>query len=263
MEMTYALPWGARTSDAFSLATNTRDFCGTGSPVPVNYLGLFRESSRPAALDVTDFCILVVQDIANNIDLTQSIANSFDTWRSGPRKPSVPSGYTFWLTHAFAPNAGFAVMHRERVDDAITYFSLNTSQAAEVFAVSRPTIYGWRQGQPVRDHAKRERVEQIVALASFWRKFSSAPVGDGLNWKNPVTGQTLLMLLSAQPLDMAGTETHLQTLHEALRAFWARSNTLTSSNAADGFAPMPERWRRETRRRSASANALRAKPNDF
>jgi hypothetical protein len=150
----------------------------------------------------------------------------------------------------------------ECVDAAMLWLSLSATQAAIVFGVTRQTIYDWRAGQTLRAH-HQGRLEQVRELVKYWKTISQTPVGDAQNWFDESTGKTLLNLLSEPSIDRSAVERHLRALHTHLDKFWAEADAISAKNANDGFAPIPERWRREMRRETSGRNIGSGKQNGF
>lgn len=267
MEMTYNLPRVARSLGTGPFAVNdSSEFYGTGASVPVDVIGLRCNASRSASLEQPQLWITVEQDPAKEIDLDHSLGASFINWWGGTLSLATYSPYVVQIAStviaAQEANRRF-LSAKEQVDEAMLYFSLNTSQAAMVFAVSRPTIYGWREGQPLRDRAHRERMELISGMVQFWKKLSATPVGEAQGWVDATTGRTLLSLLVAQNLATTGVQRHLEALHRHIQEFWSSSNALIASNTNDGFAPVPKRWRKEMRRNTSGRKIRKGKSNGF
>ena len=88
------------------------------------------------------------------------------------------------------------------VDRARSVFGLNISETAEVFRVSRPTIYQWMKLQDsaqVRSRADRERIKAIYQAAQLWK--ARAPLKG--RWPQTIlpSGTTVLDILKAPKID--------------------------------------------------------------
>lgn len=88
------------------------------------------------------------------------------------------------------------------VDMARTVFGLNISETAEVFRVSRPTIYQWlklKDIEQVRSREDRERIKAIYQAVQLWQQ--QAPLKG--RWRQAIlpSGTTVLDILKAQLID--------------------------------------------------------------
>lgn len=81
-------------------------------------------------------------------------------------------------------------------------FSLNVSDAAEVFRVSRPTIYQWAKldaMDQIRSSQDRERLKKLYEITTVW---TAGPKLRGRWYVQPLaSGKTILDLLKAENLD--------------------------------------------------------------
>lgn len=114
-------------------------------------------------------------------------------------------------------------------------FSLNISETAEVFGITRQTAYQWMKltdMEQVRSHENRDRIKQLYGAAQLWQ---THPPLKG-RWLHAIlaTGNTVLDLLKASPVDL-----------DALQAAY---HALTASSA--------ERRREEGERATQAATAL-------
>lgn len=83
-------------------------------------------------------------------------------------------------------------------------FALTIRDAADVFQVSRPTIYQWLKldsMEAVRSHRDRERMKKLYGIANAW---AAKPQLHG-RWDQFVlqSGETVIDLLKKDPLDIA------------------------------------------------------------
>ena len=88
------------------------------------------------------------------------------------------------------------------VDMARSVFGLNISETAEVFHVSRPTIYQWLKLEDiehVRSKEDRERIKAIYHAAQLWQR--KAPLKG--RWQQVIlpSGATVLDILKAQQIN--------------------------------------------------------------
>lgn len=83
-------------------------------------------------------------------------------------------------------------------------FSLNVSDAADVFRVSRPTIYQWAKlgaMEQIRSGRDRERLKKLNEIATVW---SARPKLSGRWYDRPLeSGQTILDLFKVENLDVS------------------------------------------------------------
>lgn len=83
-------------------------------------------------------------------------------------------------------------------------FSLNVSDAAEVFRVSRPTIYQWAKldaMDQIRSSQDRERLKRLYEISTVWM---ARPKLRGRWYVQPLaSGKTILDLLKDENLDSA------------------------------------------------------------
>lgn len=88
------------------------------------------------------------------------------------------------------------------VDLARNVFGLNISETADVFRVSRPTIYQWlklEDMEQVRSREDRERIKAVYQAAQLWQQY---PLLKG-RWLQAIlpSGTTALDILKAQKID--------------------------------------------------------------
>jgi len=99
------------------------------------------------------------------------------------------------------------------LDRVRSVFGLNISETAEVFGVTRQTVYQWMKLadlEQVRAHENRDRLKQIYGAAQTWE---SLPTLKG-RWLHALlpTGNTVLDLLKAPLIDFDA----LQAAYKAL-----------------------------------------------
>ncbi len=141
--------------------------------------------------------------------------------------------------HAFETTGGRLIVHAVRIsqtasatidsDDVISpatmvslvrsVFSLNVSDAASAFCVSRPTIYQWgslSSFEMIRSNKVRERIKSLYRLAKAWESFG--PLQG--RWQKAVLsdGSSLFELLCANEIDSK----RIQKLHSTFVAQQSR-----------------------------------------
>lgn len=104
-------------------------------------------------------------------------------------------------THTLVPSP---VTPASIVDMVRTTFVLSVSDAAEVFRVSRPTIYQWsklKSMEQIRSGEDRDRLKKLYGLVATW---AARPALRG-SWYRHVlpSGQTVIDLLKGEQLDSA------------------------------------------------------------
>jgi transcriptional regulator with XRE-family HTH domain len=142
---------------------------------------------------------------------------------------------------------------REKLEETVSIFTLNVTQTAEVFGVSRTAIYDWREGKAV-SQKHQERISQIYEYALALKEVDSTPIGEALTWQDAESGQSLLSLLKAEPLDDTRIHQFIKALPERIQEWWAPANALIAAHNKDGWAPVPDALREERRNRSAGRN---------
>lgn len=217
----------------------------------------FAPSSRPAFFPQRQIRIVRTESNESDEELKEALSSILNDWLTQRMAKERSDAQSVRTSVSFTGLASAS----ECVEEAMLWLSLNATQAAQVFRVSRQTIYAWRDGQALRDRSHRDRVAQIRALVKYWKQLSNAPVGEVQGWADTSTGQTLLALLAAPAIDVTAVQRHLDVLHKHLLNAWAKSESITASNANDGFAPIPERWRREMHRDTSGRNIRTGKTN--
>lgn len=101
------------------------------------------------------------------------------------------------------------------VDLVRTVFGMNISETAEVFGITRQTVYQWMEltkMDQVRSHENRDRIKQLYGAAQLWQ---SLPTLKG-RWLHSLlpTGNTVLDLLKESLVNLDA----LQDAHKALLA---------------------------------------------
>lgn len=122
------------------------------------------------------------------------------------------------------------------VDTVRAVFSLNISETAEVFGITRQTAYQWMKltdMEQVRSHENRDRIKQLYEAAQSWQ---AHPPLKG-RWLHALlsNGKTVLNLLEAPRIDLDA----LQSAYEALAASTAnrrREEGERASKAATALA---------------------------
>ncbi|MCW8827592.1 MAG: helix-turn-helix domain containing protein [Gammaproteobacteria bacterium] len=121
------------------------------------------------------------------------------------------------------------------LDIVRTVFGLNISETAEVFGITRQTAYQWMKltdMEQVRSHENRDRIKQLYGAAQSWQTLPPLK-GRWLHSLLP-TGNTVLDLLKASPVDLDALQAAYQTL----------------------FASTPDRRREEGERTTQAVTAL-------
>lgn len=252
--MTYSLPRIDRpVGCAARLAYEAADFYGSGATVPVDVIGLRARASRSASLEQPMLWITFEEDPTTDAGQEQSLGTSFIQWLGEAPISVLPSFYAVRFAAAVAAATNSRphfVTPLQQIEEATLIFSLNVSQAAEVFRVSRPAIYAWREGGAVNS-THRERIALIYEYAQLLRKIDPVPVGEALTWVDATTGLSLFALLSANPLDDVALRRWIETLPQRIKEWWAPSNEIIARNEKDGVRAVPDAWRKEMRRRNA------------
>lgn len=99
------------------------------------------------------------------------------------------------------------------LDRVRTVFSLNITETAEVFGITRQTAYQWMKltdMDQVRSHEKRDRLKQLYGAAQLWQ--DQPPLkGRWLHAFLP-TGNTVLDLLNAYQVNLDALQAAYQVL---------------------------------------------------
>lgn len=101
------------------------------------------------------------------------------------------------------------------LDGVRTVFGVNVSETAEVFGVTRQTVYQWMKLtdiEQVRAHENRDRLKQLYGAAQSWQNLPPLK-GRWLNARLP-SGNSVLDLLKAPQVDLDA----LQSAYQALAA---------------------------------------------
>ncbi len=132
--------------------------------------------------------------------------------KNGIASPEAPVAVAFnikagQMSAALSPAS---VLDKVRAD-----FGLNISETAEIFGITRQTVYQWMKltgMDQVRAPENRDRLKQLYGAAQLWQ--SHPPLkGHWLHAFLP-TGNTVLDLLKAPQVDLNA----LQSAHQALSA---------------------------------------------
>lgn len=115
--------------------------------------------------------------------------------------------YVMIITSEAEKQQAAAITPASVVDQARTVFGLNISDTADVFGVSRPTIYQWmRLGDIdlVRSSQYKERIKAVYRATQLWQKFR--PLTG--RWQQAIlpSGICLLDLLKTEQADLAALE---------------------------------------------------------
>lgn len=101
------------------------------------------------------------------------------------------------------------------LDSVRTVFGLNISETAEVFGITRQTVYQWMKltdMEQVRSHDNRDRLKRIYVAVQSWQKLP--PLKGRWLYALLPAGGTLLDLLKAHQIDLNA----LQAAYKALAA---------------------------------------------
>jgi hypothetical protein len=126
--------------------------------------------------------------------------------------PEAPAAMEFNFEAALPAVARSPTFVLDRVR---TVFGLNISETAEVFGITRQTVYQWMKltdMEQVRSHENRDRLKQLYAAAQSWQNH---PLLKG-RWLHALlpAGNTVLDLLKASQVDLVA----LQAAYQALSA---------------------------------------------
>ena len=127
----------------------------------------------------------------------------------------------------------------EQLDEVMTVFSLNVSDASRVLGVSRESIYKWRRGGAIRRKPLIERLNSLTKLAHHWRGLSSLPLGEALHQQIPESDQSFFEFLQSDFISEGEAETFLRRLAALNNDHWAGADALIQRNAADGWEGPP------------------------
>lgn len=123
------------------------------------------------------------------------------------------------------------------LDRVRTVFGMNISETAEVFDITRQTVYQWMKltdMELVRAHGKRDRIKQLYGAAQAWRNHPPLK-GRWLHALLPA-GNTLLDLLKTSPIDLDA----LQAAYQALAASTLKSRREEGERATRAAAALAE-----------------------
>jgi hypothetical protein len=124
--------------------------------------------------------------------------------------PEAPAAMVVNLEAALPPVAlsPAAVLDRVRA-----VFGLNISQTAEVFGVTRQTVYQWMKFtdmEQVRAHENRDRIKQLYGAAQTWQNLP--PLKGRWLYALLPAGNTVLDLLKDPQLDIDALQAAYQAL---------------------------------------------------
>jgi hypothetical protein len=198
---------------------------------------------------------------------TWTVPHRYVMLPDSPRENREPAGLYFYPTTAEALDGLYLLISEiarpaeipapvfyspaRELSELRTDFGLNLSDTAAVLQATRPTVYSWIEGGPVRRFVQRQRITALHELGRYWRELSPLPVGEALRLRDPSTGKTLLGLLNAEQLDAAAVQRHLDALHRELDKTWAESDSILARHRKAGAWPEPPPQQRlRTRRRT-------------
>lgn len=141
---------------------------------------------------------------------------------SGARKAiqvAAPAIATLHEVLPAMPKPAVVISPAAAVDMARSIFGLNISETADVFHVSRPTIYQWMKLEDieqVRSREDRERIKAIFQAAQLWQE--SLPLKG--RWRQAIlpSGTTVLDILKAQQFDPDALKAAYTTLAASTEA---------------------------------------------
>lgn len=114
-----------------------------------------------------------------------------------------------------APREHVALSPASVLEGVRAVFSLNISETAEVFGITRQTAYQWMKltdMEQVRSHENRDRIKQVYSAAQAWKKHQ--PLKGRWLYALLPAGNTVLELLKAPQIDLDA----LQAAYQALAA---------------------------------------------
>ncbi len=90
-----------------------------------------------------------------------------------------------------------------QVGTIIESFSLTNSHAARVLAITRPTVYAWKNSQDSCnvEVSKHQRLMKVYELAEQWNRYSLGPLGERAHVPFISDHQSIVGLLSNELLD--------------------------------------------------------------
>ena len=238
---------------------------GTGSSVPLNCVGLIHSSSRPLRIGQS-YIVLIDEEQMD----TEAVSTPWPLlnhlyarhYESSAARDQLRDYLVYHVWHsAGAPPvpapAPEIITHHDQVADITHTFSLNATQLAGLFGVSRQTIYNWRKGETI-DTAYRSRLKSLHDFVRDYRLLDPAPIGPALTWIDTTSGQSLLDLLGARPHDHTAIARYLKALPARIAEHFTEANAAITRNKDDGFAPIPDEWRQHTLRSIGAQNSTQA-----
>jgi len=234
------------------------DSPGSGSPVPFERPGIAPSvSSAPA--EVSRSRIYVISEASEESDeLLLLVQKNFEAWEKTAANFRLYP-YLWKFLQALRAEPARILAPQDQLDDVVMTFSLNATQTADVLRVSREAVYKWRRGGAMRQQT-RSRLNQLYEFSQFYQAIDPRPIGPALTWIDGSDGESLLDLLSAEKLDPSRIRRRLKALPKQLEDQFAEANALAAANDADGWAEVPEAWRRETRLYASGRATQRKEP---
>lgn len=170
---------------------------------------------------------------------------------------SATTGMFVWMdritSEADKLQAAALITPASVVDKARAVFGLNISDTADVFGVSRPTIYQWMKLEDidlVRASQDRDRIKAVYRATQLGQKFR--PLTG--RWQQAIlpSGACLLDLLKAPQIDLAA----LEEAYDFLAATGNKRRKEESTRAQKAVAALADAFADLTK----ESNARRGKP---
>ena len=240
---------------------------GSGSPVPVDCLELIHTASRPLRSGKSYLVFIDEEKMdTNTVSTPWPLLNHFYTLHAEPSaiRDQIRDHCLYYIRHSTPLPASDPkiVTPHEQLAEVTHTFSLNAPQLAAIFGVSRQTIYNWRKDETIAAEY-RPRLISIHGLVQHYRQLDSTPIGTALLWVETTSGKSLLDLLIARPHDHATIRRYLNALPTRILEHFTEANAAIERNKNDGFDPIPDRWRLETRRAASALNLTKRSASDL
>lgn len=204
---------------------------GTGRPFRPIQPGL-PGTALAAALSLVGVTAPTVRDLLVGTGGSADYLTARDAWDSATSASQEPLFAGLGGQTAVAPDAVLA--GADLVASIKATLGLSVTDLAAIARVSRQTIYDWIGGGQVSE-ANEARLRALHRVCLDWQSRVERPVGRLLQARTP-DGQSLLDLLTADPLDREGLRLHLDALA-------AKAMELAEQRQARnaGFAPLTEK----------------------
>lgn len=112
------------------------------------------------------------------------------------------------------------------------YMSLNVSQLASTFGVSRQTVHQWLKAQREPYPRRQGKIGLVFEIAREWRSVSSKPLGGSLHKR--LGEASVLDELARDPIDEHAVRAKLTELHRALASSESRQSIADVALAKGG-----------------------------